>query len=184
MTLKTTVKGTEQGVVRLFVLIRPTDMKRGYSPTIEDIAGWLGVKALDAADIQHIWTDDLTEALGLPEMLMDGYGIDPAQVEAALPVIDAVSDLYPTVFVFIRSGAFMGRAVTLPDDSPLTVVEAFTEPGADINFEPLPNPDPQAVLADPPQKKKPSDAAMGGRVATIALLVMGLLVWAMIKIAG
>ena len=54
MTLRTSIKANEHGVVRVFILIRSADMKRGHSPDIGEIAGWLGVKALDASDIQHM----------------------------------------------------------------------------------------------------------------------------------
>ena len=129
-----------------------------------------------------IWTDDLVEPVGLREMLIDGYGIDAIQADAALPTLEGITDLHPRMFVFVRSGAFMDHAATLRADSPLVMIEAFREPGANISFTPFPNPDPQAVLEDKSAKKTPSDAAMGGRVATVALLVMRLLVWLMIKV--
>ena len=84
-----------------------------------------------------IWTDDLVEPVGLREMLIDGYGIDAIQADAALPTLEGMTDLHPRMFVFVRSGAFMGHAATLRADSPLVVVEAFREPGANISFAPF-----------------------------------------------
>jgi len=84
----------------------------------------------------------------------------------------------------MRSGAFIDNPVHLHQDGSLFLISTLKEQGANVVFEPLPNPDPVAAIESPPQKKRPSDAAMSGRVATVALLVMALLVGLMIWIAG
>lgn len=184
MTEHLTIQPNETGLVRVFFLTRPADMPRGQTLTPDQIATWLGADALNVVDVQHIWTDDLTDDLGLPELLTQGYDIDPAQIAAQDATLNAVTEMHPTAIVIARSGAFLNRPLTLPQDGPLYLVATFQEPGSAVTFEPLPNPDPEAILEDPTQKKRASDAAMSGRIATVALLVMALLVWLMIWIAG
>ena len=183
MTEFLTVSETEHGLVRLFVLNRPADLPRGEALELAQIADWLGVQALNTADVQQIWTDDLTD-LPLDDLLRQGYDIPAAEIAPHRAAIDGTMDLHPTIFVIIRSSAFLSKPLTLKQDGPLHLIATLREPGADVTFETLPNPDPEAVLEDPPQKKKPSDAAMSGRIATVALLLMALLVWLMIWVAG
>jgi len=178
------IAANETGVVRVFVLSCPADMPRGQIVDVSQIAQWLRVAELNDADVQQIWTDDMVDDLDLQGLLAAGYDIDADQIAAQSDVLDAALEAHPTMFVIIRSSAFVDRPVDLLDDGPLFVIASFNEPGANVSFQPLPNPDPAPAIGDAPQKKKPSDAAMGGRVATIALIVMGLLVWLMIKIAG
>jgi hypothetical protein len=178
-----TVTENEHGLVRLFVVLRPADMERGQTFALETLAAMLGVPALGAADVQQIWTDDLVD-MSLQELLMSGYGVMPEDIERHAETIDATMDMHPTLYIIIRSSAFVDRPVTLADTGPAHLLATLREPDANVAFEPLPNPDPAAVLEDPPQKKRPSDAVMSGRVAMIALIVMALLVWVMIRIAG
>lgn len=178
------IAATETGVVRVFALTRPADMPRGQIVQVSQIAEWLRVASLNDADVQQIWTDDMIDDLDLQGLLAAGYDIDADQIAVQTDILDGAMEAHPTMFVIIRSSAFVDRPVDLHNDGPLYVIASFNEPGANISFQPLPNPDPAPALEDAPQKKKPSDAAMGGRVATIALIVMGLLVWLMIKIAG
>lgn len=174
----------ETGVVRVFALNRPADMARGQEVEVAQIADWLRVSQLNAQDVQQIWTDDMVDDLDLQGLLAAGYDIDADQIAAQADRLDAATEAHPTMFVIIRSSAFVTRPVDLHDEGPLFAIASFNEPSANVSFQPLPNPDPNKVLEDAPQKKQVSDAAMGGRIATIVLVVLAALVWVMIKIAG
>ena len=52
MTRLMTIEPNESGVVRVFLLARPSDMPRGQEIPVDRIAEWLRVGALNAADIQ------------------------------------------------------------------------------------------------------------------------------------
>ncbi len=178
-----TITEGETGLVRVFVLVRPADLPRGQSLPLSQIARWMGVASLNEADVQQLWTDDLAD-MPLPDFLAAGYGIDEGQLSAQAEVLEGVMDLHPTLLVVVRSSAFVDRPQILVLDGPLHLLATLHEPGVEVAFERLPNPDPDAVLSDAPQKKQPSDAAMSGRIAMIALLVMALLVVLMVWIAG
>lgn len=172
---------TELGVVRLFRLPQRDGLAPGEAFPLDQLAAFLGVAQLNAADVQQVWPDDL-DGMSVAEFLDTGYGIDAAQLTAQAHVFAAHEST--DLLIFVRSSAFTDRPVTLTLSGGLSLLAMFREPGAQVSFDPLPNPDPQAVLQDAPQKKTPSDAAMSGRVATVALLVMALLVVVMIWIAG
>ena len=104
----------------------------------------------------------------------------PSAADFALSATDDMD----AVLLIVRSGAVLNKPVSLTTTAHATLIATFREPGANVSFEPLPNPDPEAAIEDAPQKKRPSDAAMSGRIATLALIVMGILVGLMIWIAG
>lgn len=165
----------EHGVVRVFQMANVGGVER----TTFELRRALGVFQLGQKDTQLV--DGATrDELDLTQFLVDGYGVDPVGLA---PHAAMLNGLDGTVWV-VRSAAFADRPVTLKTDGEAKLVAAFREAGVDVTFEPLPAGGADGPLASPPAKKKPSDAAIGGRVATVALLIMGLLVWLMIKIAG
>lgn len=183
MTDPMTVAEGEHGLVRLFLVHRPSDLHRGDLVPLSTLAEALGVAALRPEDVQQIWTDDMTD-MSLQQLLMSGYGISAEEMAKHHDLIESAMEAHPAIFAIIRSSAFMDRPVTLTSSSLMSLIATLREPDASVDFEPLPNPDPNGVLVDAPQKKPPSDAAMSGRVATIALVVMALLVGVMIWVAG
>ena len=178
-----TVSETETGVVRVFALVRPSDLARGTALTSDQLEAWIGAGPLDESQVQQLWTDDLSE-MSLQDFLTAGYAVNADDLTQSRNALEGVMDLHPTVLVIVRSPAFLTRPTRIGDEGPLHLVATLREPDASVTFQDLPNPDPEAVLQDPPQRKQPSDAAMSGRVATIALLVMAVLVILMIWIAG
>lgn len=182
MTDWTHVTKTEHGVVRVFILVRPPELHQNYSVPLSEIGEWLGHSALNAADIQQIWTSDLSD-MSLPDLLRQGYGIDDAQIMAQQDHLEGAMDLHPTIIVIIRSSGFMNRPAKLATGGPLFMLAVFQEPGLSVAFEALPDQKVEApkVKGTP---KAPSDAAMAGRVASVALLVMAALVGIMIWVAG
>jgi len=176
------VSDQERGVVRVFLADNQLMMDIGQSGNYERLCQALGVTSLVGDHVQQLQTRILDD-LSLQDFLADGYGIAPEELEAHKDAFDAVQG-EEVLLLILRSSAFEDRPVTLNTNGEAKLIATLHEPNANVSFKPLPNPDPEAVLEDPPQKKRPSDAAMSGRIATIALLLMGLLVWLMIRIAG
>jgi len=182
MTQTQTVSPTEHGVVRIFLVHHPEKMARGSSVPMEKIADALGVTQLNIADVQQIWTDDIPD--GFADFLTRAYDANRDDLAGQAEAWDVI-DQTRWLVVVIRSSAFLDRPVEFVHSSEMmSLIATVREPDGSVSFDPLPNPDPEAVLTDAPQKKTPSDAAMSGRVATLALLVMAFLVWLMIWVAG
>jgi len=172
----------EHGVVRVFVADSQLAMEIGHLGTYDRLRRSLDVETLAGDHIQQLQTRILEED-GLQDFLAEGYGISADELAACKDALDAVQQ-DDVLLLIVRSSAFPDRPVTLRTDGEAKLIATLHEPNANVSFKPLPNPDPEAVLEDPPQKKRPSDAAMSGRIATVALLLMGLLVWLMIWVAG
>ncbi|MEL6960158.1 MAG: hypothetical protein AAGL89_14525 [Pseudomonadota bacterium] len=183
----TYVSEYEHGVVRVFLADSQLAMDIGHTGTYDRLFTALGVDQLDAAQIQQVQTrilkTDMVDAMSLREFLREGYDVRDEDLAKYGPALDA-AEADDNLILILRTGAFLSRPVTLTTDGEAKLIATLREQNATVSFKPLPNPDPDAVVEDPPQKKRPSDAAMSGRIATLALLVMGLLVWLMIWIAG
>lgn len=181
-----TVSPNEAGVVRIYAIdLAPADTLAFCEPKPDQNgdADWplkaaLGVTHLDE-DFVEVFDVATLEQIGLSGYLVMGNGIAEADVAPYKDMLDRLQGHVAIVF----SAAFGGVEAQLTPQSPLRYIAAFREENAPVTFKPLP--DESAKRTDaPPAKKKPSDAAMSGRVATIALLVMAFLVWLMIRIAG
>lgn len=148
---------------------------------------WLGADTLNAEHINIIDIADLSD-MPFTTYLIDGYDVTDEDIEAHRTTLDALGGH----LAIITSAAFGGVEQDLKantdalkrDNTFLIHAATLRQSRANITFRPLPDESAKGPVEDLPQKKKPSDAAMGGRVATIALLVMGLLVWVMIRVAG
>lgn len=146
------------------------------------LANALGLTSLDSDFIDFLVNDEL-KALPLSQLLIEAHGMDAESVAPDAAKLDALRGQV----VLVHSSALAATAPSVEPRPPLKFVGRYREalkmdakkmaPAKSVI--PPPNADPA-----PPAKKKPSDAAMSGRVATIALLVMALLVWVMIRIAG
>ena len=182
-----TVAQNEYGVIRLYTIDLPHERIEEYREPqfgADDEKVWplkdaLGARFLDSDFIEVFDVADLAD-LGLVGYLTVGNGVAERDVEPYKDLLDGVQGH----LVMIVSLAFGGFDQTLSPQSPLRFLAAFREDKPDIKFETLPDGGSQGPVEDASPKKRPSDAAMGGRVATIALLVMAALVWVMIKIAG
>ena len=163
----------EIGCVRVFHFNPPTE-----DGPIFQFQTVIGVTGLSAEHVQHVVLADLGE-MPLRSFLAVGYEIDAA----ALDEVSELDGLTGHVFI-VRSSAFLDRPVTLKTGGAAQLVATLWEPSKIGGFVAAIKTESAEGILTPPTKKKPSDAAMSGRVATIALLVMGLLVWVMIKVGG
>ena len=139
---------------------------------IETLLGKEGVK-LSHVDLMAI--DDLDE-LGLSGYLAEGPGIADSELAPHRARLDALIGYVLVLY----SGAFktdtditLGKELTLI----ATLKQDPTSWDAGQVLES------KAATEPMPAKKKPSDAAMSGRIAMLALLVIALLTWAMILVA-
>jgi hypothetical protein len=173
MTL--TIPANDHGLIRVFKVTDP--LPEGLSDrTPEALLALFGTDALDPTYIDVVDTRDLS-GLTLLDYLNQGYDIPP---EAA--VDPALRDLHG-IAVLIMSRASAGRDVTLtlaPQVTRVTTTGAparLTAPAAPLTSD-------AATGTVTGSKAPPSNAAMSGRVATIALLVLFALVALMIWVAS
>ncbi len=138
----------------------------------------LGAEALDPAGVDVIQIEDLT-GVGLPGYLIDGSGMDPEAIEADRARLMVLSGHV----LVIHSSAFQGTAQTLIPGPELTFIARYSGPGSSFVGEPLRSASAEGQISATAEAAPPSDAKMGGRVATIALLVLFLLVGLMIWVA-
>ncbi len=185
----------EHGLIRIYSIDLPpeevtlfaTEHNKGTSDHIWSLKDWLGANPLDDTYVTFFDVADLG-SLGLIGYLRDGHNVAAEEIDADRPTLEKITG----AIAVITSSAFGGVEQILMTpreqskfygDIPMHHLLTLKEEGAVVTFKPLPNEGAKGTIGKTP-KKKPSDAAMSGRVATIALLVMGLLVWLMIKVGG
>ena len=173
------VPAGEYGKLRVIAL--PTDLAHRLAPP----ADWqllfaaLGVDYLQAADIQLVDIAALGD-MTLGDFLQDAYEIGPEQLAPVAAQIQAQSGYV----VLLRSGAFGGRAQQMVLQDGVRLVAFLSEPGpGPLAFGPLPAAGAAGHLAGP-TRPIPSNAAILGRVATVALLVIFALTALMVWVAG
>jgi len=88
--------------------------------------------------------------------------------------------------LILFSRAFQDAAATLTPASTLTLIGTYSETGTDWRATETIDTDSAKPYSAPPEttKKRPSDAAMSGRVATLVLIVLALFTYVFIRIAG
>ncbi|MGJ8610327.1 MAG: hypothetical protein ACSHWY_04500 [Octadecabacter sp.] len=174
-----TVTEHEHGVLRVFFLDDVPEYEPGGIQAMKAFWAAIGLPNNGLGDVQIVNASYFPD--GLRAFLKDGYGLSDKDLFEHGQTLDA----FKGFAAIVRSSSFDKRPVTLTVDGSAKLIAAYHEDGADTAFpSPISTLGAMGVLTPPPAKKKPSDAAMGGRVATIALLVMGLLVWVMIKVGG
>ncbi|QGX97178.1 hypothetical protein EI983_02335 [Roseovarius faecimaris] len=170
------ISASERGLVRLFALDLPGEEVGKLREA--DLAAMLGVSALDIDQVDLFSTRDLT-GLGLSGYMTEGLGIPEAEIAPDRARLDALTGH----LMVVRSAAFQGAAVTLTPRAPLRWIGTYTEEKSPVKFEPLPSAAAEGQVA-PTAKPRPSDAAMSGRVAMVALLVIAVITLAMVLVAA
>ncbi len=178
MTDKITIKPTEHGVVRVFAVDLPEDQIAGFN---RQNGTWplqeaLGADVLNADHVELFPVSDLDE-LGLTGYLEQGYGMDHADLADMRARLDGLSGHV----LIVTSRAFGETAQTLTPRAPLRLIASFNEDTAPVAFEPLPS---KAARGTTGGKAAPSDAAMSGRIASLALLVLFALVAVVVWVAS
>ncbi len=155
--------------------------ERSHSHSHWPLRDALGLAQLDAGFAEVFMAEKLKD-YGFARYLVEGDGMDEASVA---PDADRLDALTGPVLV-LHSGGLPEQTTRLDPRAPLTLVGRYTETMEFTLRSPLDSASAKTPTDIPPTapRKKPSDAAMSGRVATVALLVMGLLVWLMIWMAG
>ena len=175
------IKPTERGLIRLFTVDLPqTGLKAFAEPGREGdddhpspLQQALGAQSLDMELVELFPVSNL-EGVGLPGYMIEGLGIAEADVEQDRARLEAIKG--PVLIVL--SSAFGGVAQTLTPKAPLRWVGTYAEERAPVAFQPLPS---EGAEAAGVSKPGPSDAAMSGRIAMVALLVIfaltALVIW-------
>lgn len=166
----------ERGIVRLFALDLPEGEAAGFAGAALEEA--LGAGGLDAQYVEVFPVADL-KGLGLSGYMTEGLGIPAEQIEGDRARLDGLKG---HVLVLL-SGAFGGRAATLTPRAPLRWIGTYTEEHAPVTFAPLPS-DAAAGEVTGGGAAPPSRAAISGRVAMVALLVIAALTAVMIWVAS
>ena len=187
------VTASEAGLVRVFALSMSDDQAKALKANSAD-----GIEGTDASSLQEpalgatTLNDDHVEVfpvsdlgdMALPDYLTEGAGIARDTLEADRFKLASLEGWVMVVY----STAFRGMAQTLSPSAQLTLVGTYPQEGIDWSPQidlSTPSALPQKEdTGEPVPKKRPSDAAMSGRIATLALLVMFLLVGLMVWIAG
>lgn len=174
MTL--TVPASDHGKMRVFAVTG--DLPEGLATgTPAGFAAAFGAAGLDPTYVDVVNLDDLGE-MTLPGYIQQGYDftLDAVDIAALAPLTGTV--------VLIMSRAFAGAEVSLTLAPGITHVTTCGDSARMTVAAPLESAGATGSLSPTGGKKPKSDAAMSGRVATIALLAMFALVVLMIWVAG
>lgn len=132
------------------------------------LAPSLGVDHVDAAQTEYLDADAFVE-YGFARYLAEGQGVAEENLAADAATLDALRG--PVLLVF-RPALGQGR---LSPRAPLRLIGRYDE----IPAPPLVGMrayDAENDRIPTPQKKRPSDAAMSGRVATVVLILLAIFV--------
>lgn len=182
MTGQIDIPAHEIGLVRVFALsmdataaqaLKDNDATGGTTPQDRALGG-----SVDSTRTEVFALSDLGD-MRLPDYLLEGPGVTPESLDRDRAKLAALSGWVMIVY----SSAFGGTAQTLTPAPELTLIGTYPQEGIDWSGNvdlgtpsALPYQDNAA-----PARKRPSDAAMSGRIATVALLVLfalvGLMVW-------
>ncbi|WP_299043487.1 hypothetical protein [uncultured Tateyamaria sp.] len=174
------VPRNERGVIRVFALSMTDDEARQVKDDPELIAAALGAP-VNTDQIEVFPVSDL-EGIGLVGYLLEGNAVPMDQLAPDRGKLDKLGGWVMIVF----SLAFEDRETVLDPASSLTLIGTYGEGRTDWRATETVDADSAQPYSAPTEtvRKKPSDAAMSGRIAMIALLILGLLTWAMIWIGG
>lgn len=154
----------------------------GLLATASDPNGALAqALGLPLASADHIDVIDIgaISVFGLPRYLTEAVGLSDAQVTAQSDMLSRLTGLV----LLVRSRALGDGPGRFTPNAPLRLLARF---GTDTTIHPLtPLRSSGATgVIEPGGKAPKSDARIGGMVATVALLVAGLLVALMVWISG
>lgn len=139
----------------------------------------LGVPHLDH-DFIEVFKAETLKDFGLARYLIEANGMDEATVSPDAETLDQLTG----TLVLLSSAALPDGLDRIDPHPPLRLVGRYSE-RADMRLRPpLRSAGAGPQSAETPPAKKTSDAAMSGRIATLALLVLAVLVGLMIWVGG
>lgn len=183
MSAQIDIPARETGRIRVFALSMTDDEAKALENDPASRAQALG------ADIDPDYVDVFPlsnlEGVGLAGFLIEGNAIPPTQIAPDRDKLDKLDGLGGWVLI-VYSRAFRDAATVLKPGPALTLIGTYDETGTDWSASEKVTAEAAKPFTAPPEtvRKKPSDAAISGRVATVALLVMFALTGLVIWIAG
>ena len=169
------ISATERGVIRLFTVDNTEKMpvmssEPDWDMDVQDppwpLRDALGVDHLDPEFIEIFDVRDLS-GVGLAGYMIEGLGVAQADIEPHRAQLDAIEGHV----LIVLSKAFGEVESTLRPKAPLRWIGTYVDDRAPVVFETLSSDAATGEIVTE-KKRKPSDAAMSGRVATVALLVL------------
>ena len=137
----------------------------------------LGVSAVDVDFIESFEAETLAD-YGLARYLTEANGMDESAVATDTDLLNSLQG--PLMLVFSQAL----RAGVLPQaQAPLRLVGHYTATERLDLPQSLESDSAEGIIA-PPESKTISDAAMSGRIATVVLVVLFVLVAVMVWVAG
>ena len=173
------VPANEALQIRVFALSMSAARAKTLTATLTSA---LGVEDISADGVEVFARDSLGN-LSLSNFLIEGNDVIAEVVEPDRAKLDALEGHIMLVY----SSAFKGRKRELLPQPELTLIGTYPQHGTDTTSKvdlDTPSALPQDVEPEPPAKKRPSDAAMSGRIAMLALLVAFGVVAMMLWIGG
>ena len=164
MTNALTIAAKERGQLRLFA-VNLTDAGGENIP--KTLGQMLGAEDLDPAYVELVRLSDLGD-MNLPQYLAQGYDIDADTLSADRARLTGLSGYV----LIILSLAFRDRAMTLRAVPELTLIANYGAQGPDWSANETIDTDSTDIGSGVQPRKTPSDAAIGGRIATYALLFL------------
>lgn len=180
MSATINIPAGQSGVIRVFALSMTDAEARALKSDPAAINTNLGAE-VDAEQVEIFPVSDL-EGVGLVGYLSDGNAVPDADLAPDRAKLDRLGGWVMIVF----SRAFGGAATTLTPAPALTLIGTYGSQGVDWRATEQVVSDAAKPYSGPQdtQKKKPSDAAMSGRVATLVLILLALFTWLFIWMAG
>jgi hypothetical protein len=180
MSTSIAIPAGERGVIRVFALSMTDPEAKALRDDTDAQSTVLGAE-VDPECVEIFPVSDLEE-IGLPGYLAVGNGVPAEQLARDRRKLEQLGGWVLILF----SKALRDRATTLVPNAALTLIGTYNEAQTDWSATQTLTSEAAKPRAAPsePVKKRPSDAAMSGRIATVVLILLGLFTWAMIWIAG
>lgn len=170
------VSSLERGVVRIFALSMTDAEAEALRDAVDPAV--FGLEQINGDYIEIFPVSDLTE-LGLDGFLEAGHGIEPKDLDPDRAKLRALDGW----ILLATSQAFAGIEAELRLAPELTLIGSYQEPLVDWSSD-APLVSQAASGTSSPPKSAPSDAAMSGRIAMLALIVIFALTAVMVLIAA
>jgi len=180
MTQTIDIPANEHGALRVFALSMTDETARALKDIPAELMTALGVP-VDPDHVEIFPLSDL-EGVGLAGYLADGHAVPDTELAPDRIKLDKLGGWVMIVY----SRAFGGAATTLAPDPALTLIGTYGTPGTNWQATETIASEAAKPYSAPPEtvKKRPSDAAMSGRVATLVLILLALFTYVFIRIAG